>query len=293
MGWLRHLRLYTALLISVIWLGPVRAQTGSESSVGYVDSALPRTQYRLRFDAAYRDNSPERAEFFYSRASLPAKNETGVDYQEQANYFEKAWQPRFSTFLEVPERFLNPQVNSDTAGLGDINTGFKYAFRFDPTRVSTLQTRVYVPTGNTIRGLGTGHASLEPALLQYQRLSQRLFLEEELRLWIPAGGSSFAGNILRYGGGASYRIVDRPGGWVAPVTEVVGWTVLNGRQEIFPPGGELSAAGETIVNAKFGVRLGWAPRYFQGGDFYVGYGRALTGAVWYKDILRVELRLRY
>lgn len=193
----------------------------------------------------------------------------------------------------MPERFLNPQVNSATAGLGDINTGFKYAFRFDPTRVTTFQTRVYVPSGNTILGLGTAHVSIEPALLQYQQLAQRLYLEEELRLWIPAGGSSFAGNVLRYGGGVSYRVVERPGGWLAPVTEVVGWTVLNGRQEIFPPGGELSAAGETIVNAKLGVRLGWTPRYFQGGDFYVGYGRALTGAVWYKDIVRVELRLRY
>ena len=28
-------------------------------------------------------------------------------------------------------------------------------------------------------------------------------------------------------------------------------------------------------------------------DLYVGYGRALTGEVWYKDIVRVELRMRY
>jgi hypothetical protein len=27
-------------------------------------------------------------------------------------------------------------------------------------------------------------------------------------------------------------------------------------------------------------------------DIYIGYGRALTGDVWYKDILRAELRLR-
>jgi len=28
-------------------------------------------------------------------------------------------------------------------------------------------------------------------------------------------------------------------------------------------------------------------------DFYVGYGRALTGDVWYKNMLRVEVRVRF
>ena len=28
-------------------------------------------------------------------------------------------------------------------------------------------------------------------------------------------------------------------------------------------------------------------------DIYVGYGRALTGEVWYKDLLRLEYRLTY
>ena len=30
-----------------------------------------------------------------------------------------------------------------------------------------------------------------------------------------------------------------------------------------------------------------------GTDLYVGYGRALTGEVWYKDIFRVELRIPF
>jgi hypothetical protein len=33
--------------------------------------------------------------------------------------------------------------------------------------------------------------------------------------------------------------------------------------------------------------------YYGNSSLYVGYGRALTGAVWYKDILRVEYRLMF
>jgi hypothetical protein len=49
----------------------------------------------------------------------------------------------------------------------------------------------------------------------------------------------------------------------------------------------VDASGDTIVNMKAGVR------FFTGehSNFYVGYGRALTGDVWYKDIIRVEMRL--
>jgi hypothetical protein len=49
------------------------------------------------------------------------------------------------------------------------------------------------------------------------------------------------------------------------------------------------AGDETILNAKLGVRVKFADR----SDLYVGYGRALTGTVWYKDMLRVEYRLAF
>jgi hypothetical protein len=84
-------------------------------------------------------------------------------------------------------------------------------------------------------------------------------------------------------------------GYVAPVVEVVGWTVLSGK-ELNPDGlVATGAAGDTIVNAKFGVRIGIgkAPPdslIWSRSDLYVGYGRALTGEVWYKDMLRVEFR---
>lgn len=76
---------------------------------------------------------------------------------------------------------------------------------------------------------------------------------------------------------------------MTPVTEVVGWTVLGGKESVTPFPTVENAAGDTIVNLKAGVRVGVGPR----SDFYVGYGRALTGDVWYKSIVRVEFRLAF
>src|SRR5207237_8087536 len=121
----------------------------------------------------------------------------------------------------------------------------------------------------------------------------RLARGSEFRDWIPIDGSDFAGNVLRYGVGLSYLAVDGCRFRVIPVGEIVGWTVLSGKE--LADGSVKDASGDTIVNAKAGVRLGFGSAedrgFLSGSDLYVGYGRALTGTVWYKDILRVEYRM--
>ena len=49
------------------------------------------------------------------------------------------------------------------------------------------------------------------------------------------------------------------------------------------------AADANIVNLKFGVRTTIDDEH----SIYIGYGRALTDAVWYTDILRIEYRLSF
>src|SRR5262249_4263356 len=112
-----------------------------------------------------------------------------------------------------------------------------------------------------------------------------------LRYWVPIGGSDFAGDVVRYGLGLSYP-ADRSELWCSPVVELVGWTVLSGKQvEASSPTDFMveRAAGVTVVNAKVGMRVGWEDVF----DVYVGYGRALTGLPWYRDLVRVELRWFY
>lgn len=286
-----------------------------EGTVGYIDTAIPTTQLRFRFDAGYDNNRPDRAEFFYAkcgcfriagldpRAAGPPLTESRVDFQDISAYLEVATSKRLSFFVETPVRFLNPEQNANTTGYADMNAGFKYAFVADPDRFLTFQFRTYIPSGDADRGLGNDHVSLEPSLLLYQRLGERLHMEAELRDWIPIGGSDFAGNILRYGVGLSYDAIDTGRLRVSPVVELIGWTVLDGRElavatltpiEVAAP---QDASGDTIVNAKLGVRFRICNEnpmgLLSGSDVYVGYGRALTGDVWYKDMLRVEWRLRF
>jgi hypothetical protein len=173
-----------------------------------------------------------------------------------------------------------------------MNAGFKVALLRDEDTALTFQLRSYFPTGNPERGLGTNHFSQEPALLLYQRLDERLAVEGELRCWLPLGGTGFAGDIIRYGVGVHYDVYRTCDLKIAPVAELVGWTVLSGRESVLLPSGLAevqSAAGDTIVNVKIGCRF----KIQEWGDLYVGYGRALTGDRWYENTYRIEFRLFY
>jgi hypothetical protein len=263
---------------------------GAESSVGYIDNAIPTNQLRLRFDAAYDDKHPTRADFIYpGRGGLP-EPETRIDYQEISTYLEATLTQRLSAFVETPVRFINPEINPDHAGFSDMNAGMKWAFLYEPDRVLSFQLRTYAPTGDAHLGLGNNHVSLEPAFLLHQRLTDCLNLDGELRYWIPIEGSDFAGDIIRYGIGLSYGRPRPDSLWITPVAEVVGWTLLGGKERVVlagEPPAINDVTGSTIVNLKVGARVGWG----NGADLYAGFGQALTGDQWYRDILRLEFRL--
>ena len=117
--------------------------------------------------------------------------------------------------------------------------------------------------------------SLEPSLLYFKQLTQRLIFQAQLTDWIPVGGTAEAGNIIEYGVGFSYFVYQTPKLAIAPVVELLGWTVLSGYESFFSPDasfatgnfnvpddhGVYSAIGDTIINGKLGV---WT--YFASGE---------------------------
>jgi hypothetical protein len=283
----------------VLAVSPVVAQAPDgdfpvrNSGVGYIDSAIPGNVLRFRFDAAYGDHHPSRGEFFWARGPggpgvpLPERN---VDYQDLMGYLELLFGEHCSFFAEVPTRFLNPEVNNNTAGLGDVNAGLRWAFVHSEDCVLTAQFRTYAPSGDVHRGLGTGHVSLEPALLLFKPLTDTLTLEGEVRYWLPVGDAGFGGDLIRYGIGLDWRCFENEWCRVTPVIETVGWTFLHGTDAFVGPDGiptTRDATGETIVNLKVGMRLGIGEHC----DIYGGWGRPLTGDRWYQNTWRLELRL--
>jgi hypothetical protein len=151
--------------------------------------------------------------------------------------------------------------------------------------------------------LGTNHYSIEPSLLYYQKLSDRWSVESEFGVWHPIGGSvgvatttnphpeKFAGDVIFYGVGPSFKIVNTERVRFGPVLEVVGWNVRGGWETVVASLDRIadSVSGTNVANLKIGARLGLAANH----SFYLGYGHALTDAVWYEDTVRFEYRYSF
>jgi hypothetical protein len=159
--------------------------------------------------------------------------------------------------------------------------------------VATLQLVGSFPTGDARRGLGTDHVAVQPGVLLYQGLPLGFALEGQFSYVTPVGaGSRFAGDVLSYGLGVKYDLYADEELALMPVVEVFGWTFLDGSKTLVQPDGtglDVSAGGDTIVNAAAGLRLHLGAL----GDLYGGYGHALTGTARYHDITRVEWRLAF
>jgi hypothetical protein len=292
------------------------------SMVGYIDDAVIGSKMRVRFDIGLKDTVPDRAEFFYAKCGCYGGDAPGpqpgsandLDFQQLAVWGEYAVNDRFSAFGQVPVRWIQPQAFILTsldgqagfpnqAGFGDLRAGVKLGVVASPDQSVTVQAQFYFPTGEASKGLGTHHASIEPALLYYQRLSDVVVLESQLGVWLPLGGSSgvapntdrdFSGNVFYYGIGPSFEIYKADRVQFAPVIELVGWRVVSGLQTL-PPDPEsefkvktVPADGTNIVNLKIGARIS-----MDRGSFYVGYGHALTDATWYDSIVRLEYRYSF
>jgi hypothetical protein len=290
------------------------------SMVGYIEDATIRTELRIRFDGGFGVDSPDRAEFFYGKcgcyrdlagsplldADAPGPGPgivTDLDFQQFNVMGQFAVSDRLSVFGELPLlQSIRPQSFvpgtgsfGNTSGIGDLKAGLKVGLVSDERRSATVMLRASLPTGDARKGLGTDHASIEPAFLYRHDLNDRVSIESQIGDWHPFGGSrgplptddKFTGDVIYYGIGPSFDVVHTDKVQFTPVIELVGWHVVRGFETktlLTPLGGD--AKGVNIVNIKVGARTTFA----NGGSFYVGFGRALTDAVWYDKMLRVEYR---
>ena len=290
--------------------------------VGYIDDAVVTSKIRVRWEAGWHNHTPDRAEFFYGKCgcyrdpSLPASLfdpdapgpapgvVTDLKFEQVYIQAEYSGGGRVSVFAELPSRSIQPQSFlgggsgfANQAGLGDVRAGAKIGLVATSRQAVTLQVQGFLPTGKAENGLGTGHQSIEPALLLYNAVNDRVAIESQVGLWHPFGGSKglpnaesekFAGDVLFYGIGPSVEVFRNGEVRFAPVVELVGWRVLRGSQTIAPGSATDDAAGTNIVNLKIGGRIAWGES-----SLYAGWGRALTTASWYDEIVRFEYRFSF
>jgi hypothetical protein len=298
---------------------PRRAAKRRGSMVGYIEDPSVESHVRVRFDAGFDTESPDRAEFFYAKCgcyrSLPANNPLydpnapgpgpgivdGLNYSQFNVLGQFAFGPRVAVFGELPIRSIRPVAFipdtgsfENQSGLGDITIGAKVSLFSDAMTDVTVMLRSSLPSGDSRKGLGTDHGSLEPAFLFRRDLGERAGLEGQFGYWHPlsssagplSGDGDFAGNILYYGIGPSFDAVRTERVAVSPIVELIAWHVVDGFQTSTvgtSTGGDVS--GMNIANLKIGARTSWNKS-----SFYVGYGFALTDNDWYGKIFRVEYR---
>jgi hypothetical protein len=292
------------------------------SMVGYIDDAVVGSKIRIRFESGLHDHTPDRAEFFYAKCGCYAdgslKGTAGYDpaapgprpnavadlnFQQLYVQGEYAISSRVSAFAELPTRWLQPKAFlnagagfASQAGISDLRAGVKLAVVADSRQAVTVQVQMFLPTGQALNGLGTDHATVQPELLLYHQVSDRVAVESMIGDWHPFGGSAgvptsvggkFSGDVFFYGIGPSYEVYRQGPVRFAPMVELVGWRVISGYQTAATPSPD--ASGTNIVNLKIGARTSWSRE----SSFYVGYGHALTTATWYDDIVRFEYRYSF
>jgi len=288
------------------------------SMVGYIDDATVESKVRIRLDSGFGTTAPDRAEFFYAKcgcysglphdhpaydADAPGPQPGSADdlnFQQFVVEAEFALGSRASVFGLMPLRWLQPQSFvpgtggsfPNQSGFGDLRAGVKLGLADTATAGVTAKVQFYFPTGDSQKGMGTNHGTVEPAVLFHNSLSKLVDLESQIGVWLPIGGSAsvptaadgkFAGNVFYYGIGPSFTVYERNRVRFGPVVELVGWHVMSGNESV-----GLDASGSNIVNLKIGGRVNYGD-----GSIYVGYGHALTDKVWYDDIVRFEYRYAF
>lgn len=257
-----------------------------------IDISQPFGNILLRSDAAYHLTLPDRAEYFWAKPGRgPKLPERSVSYQD----FHARWEmgsDAFSLATDIPIRLLNPEVNGNTGGLGDIQLVQKTRMMDGSQWQITQLLRTVFNSGNARKGLGTGHVSMEPGVLCRYKASDLTYWHSQLKLMFPiAGDPIYSGPALTWGLGLSHVWYETDTVAYIPTLEFINTWILDGQVTTFPPGVPVDVKGDGIFNLAPGLRI--VTDY--GGDLgVVELGLNSVFSIgsdgWYDALLRIDLR---
>jgi hypothetical protein len=177
----------------------------------FTDGPRPMTQLKLRYDHVWDYPFPDKAEYLWPRADgngkyvtpgglkvAPGPGEAKVNYRDFYLINETAID-RFGLSIAVPYRQMSPDLFNGASGLGDLIIGTKSLLLDCELVQFSFAFNTFVPTGNFTKGLGTGHVSLEPALLLALKVTPDLYFQSELAYRFPIGGdNAYEGPVFHY-----------------------------------------------------------------------------------------------
>lgn len=264
-------------------------------SAFFLDAARPKTQMRIDIDSAWDLPLPDRAEWFWAQENKKGPHVPGgagvrhLDYYQFSLYAEAA-ADRAGLVIVTPYLMVDPSDVPGHSGFGDIQIAAKSMLLDCELMQLTFQFKTYVPSGNFLEGLGTGHASLEPSLLMNLRLDEDMYLQSQLAYWIPVGGDDIQGTVIHWHL-ALNKVLWKPCCDIQLVgsAEADGWDIMNGQYTGID--GKLGGADEVgnIVNLGGGVRLFICDKI----DLGIGATFGVTHDTWAESMVRGEFRWRF
>lgn len=286
----------------------------------FQDHARPITHMRLRYDGAFGLSNPDRGEFYQARARTtpnqvsatggaaggpgkgPAFIGSHFNFNDVTMYNEAAV-GGFGMFVEFLYRNVEATpspidpigATGNASGFGDMNLGTKSLLVDSELFQFTFQFKTFLPMGNFLRGLGTGHVSLEPAFLSSLKCTNTCYMQMEWALWIPVGGDNFyQSNVFHQHYSINKILCEKcKGCQVVGSFEVNHWAICNGAytNPDFLVGGNPTAlsADSSIVSVGPGIRIFLCDKY----DIGVGSAFAVTNPHWGAQQARAEFRWRF
>ncbi len=265
----------------------------------FTDYARPWTVTRIRFDRGWFMTAPNRNEYFLKNAPLSPVHPPNLKMAPSLSFsqlylYQEIASARGSFFIEMPYRQISPRFGPTSAGFGDLNLGVKSLWFDTELLVVSFQFKTYIPTGNSMAGLGTGHVSLEPSVLASLQLTESTYLQGQIAQWIPiAGTQGIAGGVF----GSFFSLNQilykyTPNSMLIGTFEADTWSFQNG--------GYTGITGPNNKNGHFGSQGSYCnigPGLRMSLCNQIDFGGAITFPVtsgrWGDPYLRVEMRFLF
>jgi hypothetical protein len=275
------------------------------------DAPRPITQLKLVFQDLYGITDPDKGEIFEARFNTKGgtgKNLLAPHSEASIRDFymvNEAAVGRFSLSVTTPYQQTSIDGNvgvpanggtaSGASGLGDIILGTKSLLLDCELMQVAFEFNTFLPSGNFTKGLGTGHVSLEPALLMALKLTPTTYLQTELAYRFPIGGDQAAEGPLFHYHLSVNQLLWNCGHDIQLIgtAELNGWEIEGGGFTVVVPGdsGFLGSAKDVADSVSIGpgIRLVFCDKI----DFGVAAYYSLTDDTFGREGVRAEFRWRF